>query len=93
MSWQGSTVIEVNDWVPNTLTASGYSQDWLRGDEVSERDQAHPHEGLRLADKSGWIAVGQTISENPGRVNILQLKKSKIYVSIVFIYLMNIMIT
>merc|ERR1711936_843546 len=51
-----------------TVKAPGYSQDWLRGDEVSERDQAHPHEGLRLADKSGWIAVGQTISENPGRV-------------------------
>merc|ERR1739844_89683 len=40
----------------------------MGGDEVSERDQAHPHEGLRLADKSGWVAVGQTISENPGRV-------------------------
>merc|ERR1712241_745753 len=51
-----------------TVKAPGYSQDWLRGDEVSERDQAHPHEGLRLADKSGWVAVGQTISENPGRV-------------------------
>jgi len=50
------------------IKATGYSQDWLRGDEVSERDQAHPHEGLRLADKSGWVAVGQTISENPGRV-------------------------
>ena len=63
----------LNNWAPIILTASGYSQDWLRGDEVSDRDQAHPHEGLRLADKSGWIAVGQTISENPARVYISQL--------------------
>ena len=58
-----------SEYVQSILTATGYSQDWLRGDEVSERDQAHPHEGLRLADKSGWVAVGQTISENPGRVH------------------------
>ena len=65
--------------LPNIFTAPGYSQDWLRGDEVSERDQAHPHEGLRLADKSGWVAVGQTISENPGRVNIFYNHRNQIY--------------
>ena len=38
------------------LGSIGYTQEWLRGDEVQESEEAHPHEGLRLMDKSGWIA-------------------------------------
>ena len=34
-----------------------YSQEWLRG----EGPQAHPHEGIRLADKSGWVAIGELL--------------------------------
>ena len=24
---------------------------------------AHVHEGIRLADKSGWVGIGETLSE------------------------------
>ena len=52
---------------PNTANGIGYTQDWLRGDEVGDRDQAHVHEGLRLADRTGWVGVGGTISEQTAR--------------------------
>ena len=35
--------------------AQGYTQAWLRG----EGPAAHPHEGIRLADQSGWVTVGE----------------------------------
>jgi len=51
----------------STANGIGYTQDWLRGDEVGDRDQAHVHEGLRLADRTGWVGVGGTISEQTAR--------------------------
>merc|ERR1711962_1071754 len=47
---------------PGSNTGSkGYTQAWLRGpgDYV-----AHAHEGLELADASGFVAVGETSDEN-----------------------------
>ena len=39
----------------------GYTQAWLRGDENTDADGgAMPHEGLRLKDGSGWVAIGET---------------------------------
>jgi len=38
-------------------TGSSYTQSWLRGEGPS----AHVHEGIRLADKSGWVAIGETL--------------------------------
>ena len=49
------------------MTGNGYAQAWLRGDRVGDRDQAHVHEGLRLADGSGWVGVGGTICDNCAR--------------------------
>ena len=34
-----------------------YTQEWLRG----EGPQAHPHEGIMLADRSGWVAIGELL--------------------------------
>ena len=52
---------------PNTANGIGYTQDWLRGDEVGDRDQAHVHEGLRLADRTGWGGGGGAGKEDgPG---------------------------
>ena len=61
---------------PNTANGIGYTQDWLRGDEVGDRDQAHVHEGLRLADRTGWVGVGGTISEQTAR----KVMYNKVYV-------------
>ena len=44
---------------------SGYIQDWLRGD--SGQAAAHVHEGLRLADRTGWVGVGRTTSTSVAR--------------------------
>jgi len=40
-------------------TPSGYKQEWLRGDAAGS--PVHVHEGLRLADGSGWVGIGETI--------------------------------
>ena len=37
----------------------GYNQVWLRGDGPL----GHVHEGIRLADKSGWVAIGEGLPE------------------------------
>merc|ERR1719228_1265051 len=42
-----------------TGTIAGYSQVWLRG----EGPTAHVHEGIRMADGSGWVAIGNTLPE------------------------------
>ena len=39
----------------------GYQQAWLRGDP--EGPTAHVHEGVRLADKSGWVAIGELLPD------------------------------
>ena len=39
--------------------STGYTQAWLRG----EGPVAHAHEGIRLADKSGWVAIGETLDD------------------------------
>ena len=44
---------------------SGYTKDWLRGDEGQVA--AHVHEGLRLADRTGWVGVGRTTSTSAAR--------------------------
>ena len=28
---------------------------------------AHVHEGIRLADKSGWVGIGETLNEDVSR--------------------------
>ena len=45
--------------ITNQGTAEGYSQVWLRG----EGPRAHVHEGIRRADGSGWVAIGETLPE------------------------------
>ena len=40
--------------------SKGYNNDWLRG----EGPAAHAHEGIRLQDKSGWVAIGETLAED-----------------------------
>merc|ERR1712131_267973 len=40
-------------------TVPGYTQAWLRG----EGPEAHVHEGIRRADGSGWVAIGDTLPE------------------------------
>ena len=41
-------------------SSKGYTNDWLRG----EGPAAHVHEGIRLADQSGWVAIGETLAED-----------------------------
>ena len=43
--------------------SKGYTQAWLRG----EGPMAHVHEGIRLQDKSGWVAIGETLNEDVSR--------------------------
>ena len=47
---------------------------------------AHVHEGIRLADKSGWVGIGETLNEDVSRrsqVNYSQfLSLEKISVSL-----------
>ena len=49
-----------------TLGSSGYTQAWLRGDELG----AHVHEGLRLEGGDGWVGVGQTLEERRRQVMV-----------------------
>ena len=37
--------------------APAYSQAWLRG----EAPGAHVHEGVQLADRSGWVGIGELL--------------------------------
>lgn len=39
--------------------SSSYKQEWLRG----EGPYGHVHEGIRLADRSGWVGVGDSYEE------------------------------
>ena len=43
----------------NLSLAIEYNQAWLRG----EGPEAHPHEGIKLSDGSGWVAIGDTLHE------------------------------
>ena len=43
-----------------------YSQVWLRGDP--EGPSGHVHEGVRLADKTGWLAVGELLPDTEPEV-------------------------
>ena len=40
--------------------SKGYTNNWLRG----EGPAAHAHEGIRLQDKSGWVAIGETLADD-----------------------------
>ena len=42
--------------------SKGYSQAWLWG----EGPAAHAHEGIRLEDRSGWVAIGETLADDQG---------------------------
>merc|ERR1711974_576749 len=58
----GTTAAPTTGTTGGSNTGSkGYTQAWLRGpgDFV-----AHVHEGLELADASGFVAVGETSDEN-----------------------------
>ena len=35
---------------------------------------AHVHEGIRLADKSGWVGIGETLNEDVSRRSKVSLK-------------------
>ena len=39
--------------------SQAYQQVWLRGDP--EGPAAHVHEGVKLVDKSGWVAIGDLL--------------------------------
>ena len=43
----------------STNVSTAYQQVWLRGDP--DGPTAHVHEGVRLADKSGWVAIGELL--------------------------------
>ena len=53
---------------PNVSLPPGYRQVWLRGDQAGPA--AHVHEGVRLADGEGWVAVGENLpGENQATEN------------------------
>ena len=63
--------------------SDGYSQDWLKGDEIDEsQGGAHPHEGITLAGGDGYVAVGGTLSETTRKVfsflKALQISRSQL---------------
>ena len=56
---QHGNSVNVGAGVRSRGTIAGYSQVWLRG----EGPTAHVHEGIRMADGSGWVAIGNTLPE------------------------------
>ena len=46
-----------------------YQQEWLRGQEA-DNDGGHPHEGIRLAARDGWVAVGETLNGRTLKVKV-----------------------
>ena len=56
---QHGNSVNVGAGVRSRDTIAGYSQVWLRG----EGPTAHVHEGIRMADGSGWVAIGNTLPE------------------------------
>jgi len=54
-----TTTAVSNTTGPGTGSHAGYSQAWLRG----EGPAAHVHEGIQLADRSGWVGIGELLPE------------------------------
>ena len=52
----------------------GYTQAWLRG----EGPAAHAHEGVRLSDQSGWVAIGEELLDETGGVGVSQVLVRKV---------------
>ena len=44
---------------PCSGSGKTYKQVWLRGDPAGPT--AHVHEGVQLADRSGWVAIGELL--------------------------------
>jgi hypothetical protein len=63
-------------FVKKLLGSIEYTQAWLRGDESIDGD--HVHEGLRLADGSGWVGIGDTNingeSDKPTQVKVTKIQ-------------------
>ena len=54
-----------------TGSSSGYTQAWLRGEGPS----AHAHEGVRLADQSGWIAIGEGLLDDSNNQGVSRVRQ------------------
>ena len=54
-----------------TGSSSGYTQAWLRGEGPS----AHAHEGVRLADQSGWIAIGEGLLDDTNNQGVSRVRQ------------------
>ena len=62
-------------FLPTIIWCSGspaYQQAWLRGDP--EGPAAHVHEGVQLADKSGWVAIGEVLPEDEAGLEVYSPK-------------------
>ena len=61
-----------------TICCSGspaYQQVWLRGDP--EGPSAHVHEGVRLADKSGWVAIGELLPDEAQTTEVFKVRERR----------------
>ena len=45
-----------------------YNQEWFKGD--ADADGGHVHEGIQLAARDGFVAVGETLNGNTKKVLI-----------------------
>ena len=45
-----------------------YNQEWFKGD--ADADGGHVHEGIQLAARDGFVAVGETLNGNTKKVQI-----------------------
>ena len=43
-----------------------YNQEWFKGD--ADADGGHVHEGIQLAARDGFVAVGETLNGNTKKV-------------------------
>ena len=50
------------------LPLVSYNQEWFKGD--ADADGGHVHEGIQLAARDGFVAVGETLNGNTKKVLI-----------------------
>ena len=63
-----------------------YTQDTIKGD--ADNEQGHVHEGIQLAARDGFVAVGDTLEGNPKKVfhcPIIILEESRICYKPIFV--------
>ena len=49
-----------------------YTQGTIKGD--ADNEQGHVHEGIQLAARDGFVAVGDTLEGNPKKVFLIVLE-------------------